>query len=907
MHRFHLALLSSLAAVTAVAAQSTTDAARTSIEATVEPQQTLWPMTRTIAAATAGFRRDRGALAPTASFLSTDEVPEGDMPRNLAYTPDGSTVVIANRDTDSVTFLDVVTRQITHTVAVGDFPVHVAVSPDGRYAIVPNVFDDNVSIIDIATHAVVATVAVTGQEPYRIAVTSDSRLALVGVINDAVNSTFSVIDLTTLTEVRSFASTPQGVFGAFFTPEVGIFGNIFTQFALAADDRTVILPDRFNSRVAMYDLTTGTQVAMLSTATLPTAVDISADGTVAVVSHEGNSRTITEIDVVARAVSGAFATAVDIGDQVIRITPSKSHALAAVLNALIFVDLTSGATTATISTGVVGDIEITFDGQFAVVPNFNTRIISIASQTLVKTITFEAAYDAAISPVDHRMVALDNRFRENALVYNVNGANGFFEGKVFSGAIDEGDATRSLALSQDGRTLIANNNISENVAIVDVATETVRAYVDTGERVWAAAVTRDGNTAVVTNTETSTVSIIDLTTDSRVAQLSVPTRPTEVVISPSGSTAWVTTVAGTDRLAVINLAGAASSVIASLPTGQLGTIGYTYSVASGMAISPDGAIVAVCVSFDDQLMLVDTATRTEVARLAVGDFPVRVTFSPDSRTAFVTHAFGDSLAVVDVPARSVLATVPGIEFPLQATVDDAGAFVYVGSWNFSSPRVFVVSATSRAIVGSVALSSLPRSQHFSAIDDTLYVSLTDGDLVRIRAAGAGSALIDSVPLTDSPADMVFSESLRRALLAQPGARDGLDVIAYGGVFANYGPALAGSGGLAPRIAGSGNPTPGGPITIAVTQGLGAAPGVLLIGTSPIVFPFFGGTILALPTGSVPHTLGGSAGVAGAGAKSFPFVIPIDTLGARLYFQGIYLDAGAVQGLSMTDGLEMVIG
>ena len=202
---------------------------------------------------------------------------------------------------------------------------------------------------------------------------------------------------------------------------------------------------------------------------------------------------------------------------------------------------------------------------------------------------------------------------------------------------------------------------------------------------------------------------------------------------------------------------------------------------------------------------------------------------------------------------------------------------------------------------------MPRSQHFSAIDDTLYASLADGDLVRIRAAGAASALIDSVPLTDSPADMVFSESLRRALLAQPGAKDGLDVIAYGGVFANYGPALAGSGGLRPRIEGHGNPTPGGPITIDVTQGLGAAPGVLLIGTDPIVFPFFGGTILALPTGSVAHTLGGSSGVAGAGSKVFPFVIPTDPLGARLYFQGIYLDAGAVQGLSMTDGLEMVIG
>jgi YVTN family beta-propeller protein len=878
-------------------------AVQTSAAAERAPQTTTWAAPRPVAAAHPELR------PPTASFVSTDDAPEGDMPRNLAFLPDGSAVVIANRDTDTVTFLNVATRQITHTVAVGDFPVHVAVTPDGKHALVPNVFGNSVSVIDVPTHTLAATIAITGQQPYRIATTSDSKFAVVGVINDAVASTFSVLDLTTLTEVRTFASAPQGVFGAFFTPESGIFGNIFTQFALAADDRTIVYPSRGQSRIAMYDLVTGLEVASLPGAALPTAVDISADGAVAVVSHEGTSNTITEIDVAARAVTGTFATASNLNNQVIRITPSKSHAMAAILNAMIFVDLTTGATTATISTGTVGDIEISFDGRYAFVSNFNARVIDIPTQTLVRTITFEACAEAAASPTQYRAVALDNRFRENALVFDINGASAFFEGKVQSGPPNEGDATRTLAISPDGRTVIANNNISENVALLDLAAGSVLGYVPTGDRVWDAAFTPNGAFAVVTNTESDTVSVIDVAARARVAQLAVGSRPTEVAVSPDGTKAYVTTVAGTDRLHFISLAGAGSSVTGSITTGQLGTIGYTYSVASGIGLSPDGKTLAVCVSFDDQLMLVDTTTSTEVARLAVGDFPIQVAFSPDSSKAYVTHSFGDNVYVINIAgaASSVAAIVPGIEFPLSVNVDDTGSFVYVGSFDFAAPKVVVISKATNTIVRTVAVASQPRSAHLSAIDDTLYVTLTGGSLVRIRAAGAATTLIDSMPLTDSPADLVFSESLRRAVVAQPGARDGVDVIAYGGVFAPYGAGLAGSGGLTPQLAGSGTPSPGGAIALNVTQGLGAAPGVLLIGTSAISFPLFGGTILALPIGSAPHALGGASGVPGAGTISMPFLVPLDALGVRLFFQSLYLDGGAVQGLSMTAGLELVIG
>jgi YVTN family beta-propeller protein len=881
------------------------DAKRTSVEGDPAPALAAWAEPRPVPAPAA-----RPAAVPNVAFTSTDQLPDGDLPRELAFTPDGRFVLIANAETDNVTFLDVNTRTIVAAVAVGDYPPQVAVAPDGSVAVVPNVFSHTVSIIDVATRAVVATVPVTGQQPYRAVVTSDSRFAVVGVINDAVASTFSVIDLATRTEVRSFPSAPQGVIGGFATPEAGIGGSIFTTFTVSPDARTIVQPARSQSRVVLADLVLGAQTATLPTAALPSAVDVSSDGTVAVVSHEGTARTITRIDLVAGTVAAAFTTAADLFNQVVRITPDRSHAIAALLNAVVFVNLTTGVTAATINTGSVGDIEITFDGRYAFIPNFNAAVIDIPTRTLVRQVTFEAGAEAAASPVDYRVVVLDNRFRENAIVYDANGAGAVVLGRTQSGPPAEGDSTRSLALTPDGRTLVAANNVSENVTIMDALTGNARAYVDTGERVWDLAITPDGRYAVVTNTESSTVSVIDLTTDTRVAQLSVPTRPTELAIAPDGRTAYVTTVAGTDQVWFINLNGGGSSVIGSVPAGQLGTIIYTYNVSSGMALSPSGALLAVCVSFDDQLLLIDTATRSVVARVPVGDFPIRCAFSPDGTRAYVTHSFSNDVRVVAINGGSsaVIATVPGVSFPLTVDVDAAGSFVYAGSFDSQNPRLHVISTASNTTVATVPMASPVRATAYSATDGVLYCALTGNSLARVRAAGTSSAVIERVTLVGSPADLVFSEALRRAYTAEPGARDGVDVVAYGGLFTSYGVGLAGSGGFVPNLAGSGTPSPGETVALVVTQGLGGSPGVFVVGLNRISLPIFGGTLLVDPVFTVTHTLGGSIGVPGAGGISVPIVLPPGSglIGTRIVFQGVYFDPGAVQGLSMTAGLEMLI-
>lgn len=860
-----------------------------------------------------------GAERPPSSstFLSCNNAPDGDGPHELAILPDGSAVVIAHKASNNLTFFDVDARIATHTVAVGNLPVQVAVTPNGQYALAPCVFSSQVAVVDVATHTLAASIPISGQQPYKVLVTPDSHWAVVGVIDDAVNSHFSILDLTTLAEVDTIPTGSQGVIGFWFSPESGRDGYFFSPWALSPDGTTIVLPDAAAGRVRIYDRVLGTQVADLAVAANPEGVEVSADGLLAVVTHEFGTKVLTKIDLSTRTVSGSFVTANDFTSELVRITPDKSHAIAAISNNTVFVNLATGATPATLFTGSVGDIELSFDGQYAFVSNFNSSVIDIATRTIVKTLTLAPTAEAVTSPVELRAVALNSRFKEDVHVYDIHGAAGFVEGLAPSGPPPEGDACRSIAVSKDGKLAVVGNDLSRNVCVVDLLTSTVRSWIATGDRVLGVGITPDSQTAVVCNGDSDTVSVIDLSTDTVVATLSTPSRPVDVRISPDSQTAYVATVAGTDAIYFIHLAGAASSVISSIPAGQMGSAnGYAYTGLSGIELSPDGSTLAACASFDDQLQLIDTATRTQIVRVNVGDFPYQVAFNPAGTRAYVINSFGDSVSVVNLAgvASSTIATVPGIDFPATVDVDAAGAFVYVTN-DGNSPAVRVISTASNTVVATLPVpGATVRSAHLSPVENMLYCAAgtsSGGELIRVNAAGASSSILEFAPLSSSPAEMGFSEQLRTVVAAQPIA-DGVDLVRYvaSSIYCAGAPNSAGPGA---RMSFSG--TTSVAINDFKLEVNGSPPmksGYFYYGTTQSMVPFgdgfrcAGGTIGRLR----PATL---ANGAGHNSRLVNFTVPPASTGATQilpgqtkHFSYWYRDPGGPGGTgsNLADGLSV---
>jgi Tol biopolymer transport system component len=120
---------------------------------------------------------------------------------------------------------------------------------------------------------------------------------------------------------------------------------------------------------------------------------------------------------------------------------------------------------------------------------------------------------------------------------------------------------------------------------------------------------------------------------------------------------------------------------------------------------------------------------------------------------------------------------------------------------------------------------------------------------------------------------------------------------------NYGQGLAGTNGV-PALTANQDPVLGTTITIDVANSLGAPTvGVLLIGVEQGAFKTkFGADVLVKPLFLIPISFS-------YGGDSFTGALSTDGdfCGTSVDLQALELDAGAVKGVSFTQGLELVLG
>jgi hypothetical protein len=137
--------------------------------------------------------------------------------------------------------------------------------------------------------------------------------------------------------------------------------------------------------------------------------------------------------------------------------------------------------------------------------------------------------------------------------------------------------------------------------------------------------------------------------------------------------------------------------------------------------------------------------------------------------------------------------------------------------------------------------------------------------------------------------------------------DDVRVVSLGPVqptaFVEYGTGTPGFGGQAPHLAGSGNGTPGGAITLNLSNARPSTVGALFSGGAQAALPFKGGTFLVAPP-FVQLALGTSpAGTASVGGN-----IPADPAlyGLTVYMQYWCNDAAAVKGKAGSNGLKFLV-
>ena len=156
-----------------------------------------------------------------------------------------------------------------------------------------------------------------------------------------------------------------------------------------------------------------------------------------------------------------------------------------------------------------------------------------------------------------------------------------------------------------------------------------------GESPIAVAVTPDGTKVYVANAGSNNVSVINTATNTVVKTVSVGNAPIGVAITPDGTKVYVAN-SGSNNVSVIHRPG--NTVVATIPVGNC---------PRGVAITPDGTQAYVANYGDNTVSVIDTATNTVAGLpIPVGTSPDWVASQPRWDTGlrhewWLQHCFGD--------------------------------------------------------------------------------------------------------------------------------------------------------------------------------------------------------------------------------------------------------------------------
>lgn len=331
---------------------------------------------------------------------------------------------------------------------------------------------------------------------------------------------------------------------------------------------------------------------------------------------------------------------------------------------------------------------------------------------------------------------------------------------------------------------------------------------------------------------------------------------------------------------------------------------------------------------------------TPLAAGGLFDKPVTIIEDPGGQGLVVSDGGNDRIILVKWDGSQVLMhddlSTGGLLGSPDGMAYDADGNLYIA--NLVGNTITKITPSGAAST----FSSSPLIDHPGgmAIDGSgnMFVNMYGGSkLVRFRLDTAEATIFaqDLVKM-DSPSDIKLSRdggliaSTRNSNILKIDALGNIDVFfndpTYGdivgiaqkgdgdkcsGTFESYGQGLAGSGGFVPRLTGVFSPCMGMPIALEMDNYLGGAPTLLIVGFGASSFPWMGGDLyidFGQPAFFANLTMPGSG--AGNGYLRLPAVVPDNNpnlVGLEIFLQTISGDPGAVEGLSLSNGLHETIG
>ena len=261
-----------------------------------------------------------------------------------------------------------------------------------------------------------------------------------------------------------------------------------------------------------------------------------------------------------------------------------------------------------------------------------------------------------------------------------------------------GNAPFEVGVSPDGSKVYVANWLSNNVTVIQTATNTV-SYIPTpnGLGPYGIGVSPDGSKVYVPNQNSNNVTVIQTATNV-VSYIPTPNgvAPSGISVSPDGSKVYVANI-GSNNVTVIQATTNAVSYIPA-PNGN---------APFGISVSPDGSKVYVANIYSSNVTVIQTATNA-VSYIPTPNaiHPTGISVSPDGSKVYVANIYSNNVTVIQTATNAVsyIPTPKGI-YPQGISVSPDGSKVYVANQN--SNNVTVIQTATNAVVGTVGVGAGP--------------------------------------------------------------------------------------------------------------------------------------------------------------------------------------------------------
>ncbi|KFL37060.1 hypothetical protein N788_11670 [Arenimonas donghaensis DSM 18148 = HO3-R19] len=260
------------------------------------------------------------------------------------------------------------------------------------------------------------------------------------------------------------------------------------------------------------------------------------------------------------------------------------------------------------------------------------------------------------------------------------------------------------------------NSNSNNVSVVDDATQAVVATIPVGSQPWGVSVSPDSSLVYIGNRGGS-VSAIDTSTNTVVATIGVVGDAIGVTFSPDGSVAYVVDFSGNVVRAIDT---ATHSVVNSVAVG---------SNPYGLVTTPDGSKLYVSNYSGNSITVIDTGTFTVTGSIPAGSGPLQLAMSPDGTRLVVANGFNEELLIVDTATDTVTGTVGFSWRASGVAISNDGTMAVVTSDSFTS--LVIVDLVTLTVDSTIAMGTQTWGVDFTPDGSQFYVSMVNSDAVRI--------------------------------------------------------------------------------------------------------------------------------------------------------------------------------